>query len=222
MLTKCEANAPGMQHPREVQLQVRATILSRFSIRRTQHRYDLLDACPWCTSLPAADDRPPQAAKSRIKAFRKLGTIKVTLHRALKIASAASRYKELERRHDVDSVETQSIPEKRLKGRAISVHAAYVVQHCPLHMTDRTTRLSLPVPTKRGIPIDWEYPYGKEPFAKFLFKYRSRSMYRSLLLHRIEYFVCRGPPDRGHSPTQSVTRTTRRARSGRSYAPAAA
>lgn len=76
------------------------------------------------------------------------------------------------------------LPEKALKGRAISHTATLVYQpgrlallltHCRLGTPELSqSRAFARPPYLESLRVSW--PYGREPFAAFIFKYRSRSM----------------------------------------------
>ncbi|KAK5125704.1 hypothetical protein LTR85_011978 [Meristemomyces frigidus] len=102
------------------------------------------------------DDGPAKASDRSVEDPKQLGEIEVALYRVVKIAPSTIQHRE--HRRDFQGVERHSIPEKCLKGRAISSQAAF----------------SNPEPTRPTTHWDVVYPYGRKPFAEFHFKYRSR------------------------------------------------
>ncbi|KAF2171726.1 hypothetical protein M409DRAFT_17962 [Zasmidium cellare ATCC 36951] len=84
--------------------------------------------------------------------LKSLGTISIKLRRCRAISSKAPLYTEIE------DVGKDSVPEKGLKGRAISTQAT-------LGTREKVQDVAIQ---------DVAFPYGTRPFAEFTFKYRSR------------------------------------------------
>jgi hypothetical protein len=87
--------------------------------------------------------------------MKKLGTIEVTFTRCNYLSTAL----EEKRSHDFQPVGKEGVPEKTLKGRAISNHATL-------------GKAEAAAPSAGFAKV--EYPYGDRPFAHYIFEYRSR------------------------------------------------
>ena len=142
------------------------------------------------------DDGP---AKSHMyEAFKELGTIGVSLLRVRQTGIIPGDRPETFKPVCGDS----KIPEKTLKGRAISSQAKSVLRSYKMRRLVLThSRLAAAEAVSQKQLVDVDYPYGKEPFTTAIYKYRSRSTFPDSATRHLVLTRCRGPADRRHNPT---------------------
>ncbi|KAF7194544.1 hypothetical protein HII31_04050 [Pseudocercospora fuligena] len=95
--------------------------------------------------------------KEKVEAFKNLGEVKVT---CTFVRQKGESYVVQDDSSRFESAFASNIPEKFLKGKAISSHATLGPQEL---------RMGPPLTT-----VSVDYPYGKDPLATYIFKYRSR------------------------------------------------
>jgi len=113
------------------------------------------------------DDKPSATMRETLK---DRGTIRVEFRRG-----RISHYDDGNFKESFRSVGS-SVPEKGLKGRAISNRIESVRPAASREArADTSRRLGAMEPIRAVGTVQLEWPYGKEPFATAVFNYRSRS-----------------------------------------------